>query len=885
MSTAEKTATFGAGLVGALAFAFTDTFWFSAVEAEVYALSSLCTAIVFWAVLKWEANGADKWLVFIAYIMGLSIGIHLLNLLVIPAISVIYYFRSTEKTTVKGACQALAAGCILLLIVQFGIIQYTVKGAAYFDLFFVNNMGLPFGSGVLVFLLLIAASVVLGIRLSIRRKNYKLNLALICFSFILLGYSSYLSLPIRASAKPNLNNSDVDNAFSLNGYLNREQFPTAPLAYGQYFDSQIIDQKKGKTFYRKGDKQYEPAGKKMDYVYDRNTLFPRIFADADDAKQFYTGWAQLAEGQQPTFLTNLGFLFSWQINQMYVRYFLWNFAGRYNDADGQSGSGLDGGWTAGFTSKKDLPKTVSESKAYNRLFCLPLVLGILGVVFHFRHDRKYAGVVSLLFFFTGLAIVLYLNQDPPQPRERDYAYVGSFYAFAIWIGLGVLAVFEGIKKVIHLRAQTLAFASTAICLLTVPVWMAVQEWDDHDRSQKTVAHDMAINLLQSCRPNAILFTNGDNDTFPLWYVQEVENIRPDVRIVILTLAQSEWFIRGMKQKMNTSEPLPITMPVSKFKEGVRDILPYSDAGIKQPVAVKEVFDFLMSDDEAAKVQFEDGTATNYLPTKNLKLPINKRDIIKNKVVSDGQYNRIDTALVWSYPKNYLTKDGLMLLDILAHNNWKRPVYFAVTVGNNVFGLQNYLYNEGLAYHLMPLKNDTAIAAFSKTNSQVMYNNVMKRFKWGNFKRAPYLDHESTTMFYPVLLNWFNTLAENLAREGKTEQAVNVLKKYESEMPDLNPYLDITVRKFYLADTCYRLKQTGQANRIIKGINNYLGDELRYIAQKNPGERSADSRDVQLGLYVMDEMVKLTMANKQTGLHDMLALNLKNIRYKFGLPIQ
>ncbi|MBE7176582.1 MAG: DUF2723 domain-containing protein [Mucilaginibacter polytrichastri] len=887
ISSGQLIAIMAAGVIGALAYTFSDTFWFSAVEAEVYALSSLCTAIVFWGILKWEAHAddyrADKWLVFIAYVMGLSIGIHLLNLLVIPAIAVVYYFRRSKTVTSKGTIWALVVGCVALLFVQFGIIQYTVKGAAYFDLFFVNTLGMGFGSGVLVFLLLIIGLIVWGIHYSIRQHNYVLNIALICFAFILFGYSSFISLPIRAKADPNLNNTDVDNAFALNSYLNREQYPSAPLAYGQFFDSKVIAQDQGMTFYRKGKEKYEPSGTKQKYEYDRNTLLPRMFSSDQNHVQFYRDWMRLGEGQKPTFSTNLGFLFSWQINQMYTRYFLWNFAGRYNDMDGQNNQGLDGGWTAGFTSKKELPKTISESTAYNRLYFLPLILGLLGAVYHFRKDQKYAGVVGLLFFFTGIAIVLYLNQDPLQPRERDYAYAGSFYAFAIWIGLGVLAIADLPKH--PLGQKNAAMLSGAVCLLAVPALMASQEWDDHDRSEKRVAHDMAVNYLQSCKPNAILFTNADNDTFPLWYAQEVENIRPDVRVVILTLAQMDWSIRQMKQRMNSSAPLPLTMENEQFAGGTRDVLPFSDAGIKGDVPVKDVLGFMLSEDAQAKVEYEDGSTSNYLPTRNLSLKINPDEVIRNGIVSAGQRSRIDTVMRWTFPGNYITKDGLAILDILAHNHWKRPVYFAVTAGRSVFGLENYLYNEGFAYELMPLKQDSSAEAFSKTNSPVMYENVMNRFRWGNMKHARYLDPLSTTFFMPVMLNQMNTLAENLISEGRPDLARNVVRKCDTELPDIYPDATVSLRKFYLADTCYRLRETAQANKLVTGVAAYLTDQLRYHAQTGHSMQAGGNDDIQFQLSLLAELVKMTENYKQPRLYAALSENLDNYSRQFGIRRQ
>ena len=479
----------GAGMVGALAYTWSDTFWFSAVESEVYAQSSLCTAIVFWAILKWDAHAnepyADRWLIFIAYVMGLSIGVHLLNLLVIPAIAVLIYFRRSKNITGWGTIWAFLLGCVGLGVVLWGIIQYTVKGAAYADLFFVNTLKMGFGSGAVTFFVLLIAAIVLAIYytikpnksviiasavtflillgisggiagiligivvlalleyvVKIRSKRYVFNMVLISTLFILFGYSSFVMLVIRAKAGTNLNNSDPEDAFTLNGYLNRDQYGDTPLLYGQYFDAKAVDQTEGANIYRRGKTQYEIAGKKINTVYDRNTPFPRMYkGDKQDAVQFYRDWMHLGPDDHPNMITNIGFFLSWQVNQMYTRYFLWNFMGRTNEMDGQSDSnGIDGNWTMGF--KKNLPYSVTKSKSYNRMYGLPLILGLLGAVYHFRRRQKDAGIVGLLFFFTGLAIVLYLNQDPLQPRERDYAYAGSFYAFAIWIGLGVLGLAE-----------------------------------------------------------------------------------------------------------------------------------------------------------------------------------------------------------------------------------------------------------------------------------------------------------------------------------------------------------------------------------------------------------------------------------------------------------
>jgi hypothetical protein len=810
-------------------------------------------------------------------------------------------------------------------LVLWGIIQFTVKGAAFADLLFVNSFGFSFNSGAIVFYLLVIAALVAGVYysvtlstaalitavvsfvlaltissgivgfiaagavlalleyvLKVRQKRYSLNMVLLCTMFILLGYSSFVMIIVRAKAGTNLNNSDPQDAFALNSYLNRDQYGETPLIYGQYFDSKPVESKEGATIYRRGATKYEVAGKKSSTVYDRNTLFPRIF-DADANKSaFYREWLQMTPEEQPNMKHNLGFFFSWQIQQMYNRYFLWNFAGRTNDMDGQNNSnGTDGNWISPFDWFKQYPNTVTQSNAYNRLYCLPLIIGILGIIYHFRRNKRDASVVAVLFFFTGLAIVLYLNQNPLQPRERDYAYVGSFYVFAIWIGLGVLFIAELLSK--FLNPKTGAAIATVACLLAAPVLMASQEWDDHDRSTKTTPRDMASNYLNSCAPNAILFTYGDNDTYPLWYAQEVEGIRPDVRIVNLSLLGTDWYIRQMKQQMNASAPLPVTMPNEKFAAGIRDIIYYNDqVNVADTAELKEVFDFLTSDNPDTKVQYESGLTQNYLPTKNFKITVNADEVIKTGTVPANLKSQIVPAVTWKFNSNYVTKDNLALIDILAHNTWKRPVYFAITVGNeNMMGLDKYMHDEGFAYHLQPLKTDTAANAPEPVNTMIMYDNMMNKFKWGNMKNAKYLDHESITMFYPIIMKQFNSLISNLMKEGRNDLAVNALKKYEEVMPAKIPYGEVALRKFYMNSSAYQLGQQQIANKWTQQLDDYITNSLDYnynVMQKG-GE--VNQRDVQLAIYILNGLVELTNTHHQAALNSKLSAQFKGYEAKFG----
>jgi hypothetical protein len=884
-----------AGLVGALAFTYTDTFWFSAVETIVFALSSLCTAIVFWAILKWEAHadeaGADKWIVLIAYMIGLSIGIHLLNLLTIPAIAMVYYFRRYKNITVKNGVIAFLISILILGLVQFGIRGYTVYFAAWADFFFVNSLGMSFGSGAAFFIVLLIALLAGGIWYSIRSKKPVLNLALICIAFIYFGYSSFVYIPIRASANTDLNNSHPDNAFTLYSYLNRIQYGETPLLTGPYFDAKVADEKEGGNIYQKGNTKYEKSGKKLDYVYDHTTVLPRIWSTESDPyfaqnAQFYKQWLQIADGQAPTFADNMNWLFSWQIYQMYARYFLWNFVGRYNEMDGQASAvDVNGNWTSGiFDGGKHLPKSITNGTNYAPLYALPFILGLLGAVYHFKRSRKDALIVTLLFFFTGIAIVLYVNQNAMQPRERDYSYVGSFYAFAIWIGLGVIAIAEVARRKINARVATIG--SFAVCMLAVPGLLAVKEWKGHDRSTKMIPHDMAYNFLISCPKNAILFTYGDNDTYSLWYDQEVEGIRPDVRIVCLSLFSGDWYIRQMQRKMNESAPLPITMAYDKYKTGTRDVIYFNDAKIAGPVEVKDVFDFITSDDERTKADYQSGDKLNYLPTKNFKLTVNANEVIKNGVISADQKDRLAGAMEWKFSSNYVTKDNLAMLDILAHNDWKRPICFTTTMGpDSMFGLQPYLYKEGFVYHLIPFKPDTAASSAheTKTNSLVMYNNVVNKFKFGNFKKAKYLDNVSKTQFYLNMELTFGDLAQGLMKDGHNDLALKAIHKFDEQMPDINPDIDTAVHKFFLAETAYNLKDKELGTRYVKSVDDFITDQLDYnytLLQANKG--NIDERTVQLSIQLLNGMADTTKTMNETVFSKQLQDQFKDYSTKFAV---
>ena len=891
LTTGDLITIMGAGVVGALAYTYSDSFWFSAVESEVYALSSLFTAIVFWGILKWEANAdeprADRWLLFIAYIMGLSIGIHLLNLLTIPAIAFVYYFKKTPKPTNIGIIKTFFVGILILAFVQYGVIQYVVSFGAYFDLFFVNTLGMGFGTGVVCFAILLIGGFVWGIRYSIQHQNKFLNLALLSTVLIIFGYCSFAAIIIRAKANPNLNNSNPDNAFSFLSYLNREQYGDRPLLFGPNYNSEKVSLKEGKNIYRKGTDKYEVAGKKTDYEYDRTTPFPRMYSDEPRHVAEYKSLMGFDDSHFPGLFDNIQYLFSFQVGNMYMRYFMWNFVGRQNDDQGEGV--YQGQFLSGIKpidammlgDQSHLPPSIIEDSAYNRFFFLPLIIGLLGAVWHFKRNQKDAGIVGLLFFFTGLAIVLYLNQKPLEPRERDYAYTGSFYAFAIWIGFGVFAIKEWVFKKIN--QQNGAAIATVACLLGAPVIMGAQGWDDHDRSHKMVAHDIAVDYLQSCAPNAILFTYGDNDTYPLWYAQEVENIRPDIRLVNLSLFDTDWYIDGMRRKQNESAPLPISMKPSQYVQGVRDVMYYQDYKIAGPVELKGILEVLLSDDDADKVPLQNGEKENFIPTKNFKLTINPAEVVKTGTVKAADIAKITPAMEWTFNKNYVTKGTLAMLDILAHNDWKRPIYFASTVPSDQFnGLDNYLYNEGLALRLLPLKLDTAAGKSELVNTDILYNNMYNKFVWGNVKESKYLDPQSADDI-SIFNNVFNTTISGLIKEGKIADAKKVVKRYFEVMPEKFYGMRAMMGTYFLAENLYILGDTARANSLIEKSADYIQKELTYLADVSKSKnRFVGGQNVQIGLQFLNQMVKTTTDQKQTKLAQKLTQQFQGLESRFSM---
>ncbi|GET20301.1 glycosyltransferase family 117 protein [Prolixibacter denitrificans] len=880
-TTAQLIAILGASTVGALAYTFSDTFWFSAVEAEVYATSSLFTALVFWAILKWEneadSPGSKRWLIFIAYMIGLSIGVHLLNLLAIPAIVFVYYFRK-YKVTKPGLAIAFVTAIVLLAFIMYGVIPGVVKVASWFELLFVNSFGAPYNTGVVIYAALLITAVIWGLRYTIKKKKILANTILLAFTVIVIGYSSYAIVVIRSSANPPMDQNNPDNVFGLLAYLNREQYGDRPLLYGQYYDAPLDRQDpytQGKPDYVEDHGKYIISNYKQHPNFDSRfeTFFPRMYSSDPQHVSDYKSWVHITGTKirttdrngnpkvlvKPSFADNLAFFFRYQVGWMYWRYFMWNFSGRQNDIQGH-GDILRGNWITGIKfldaarlgNQNNIPKVYANNKGRNTYFMLPLILGLLGIFFQLnsgKRGKRDFWVVFLLFFMTGIAIVLYLNQTPHQPRERDYAYAGSFYAFAIWIGLGVLALIDILKKVTPPVLGSIL--ATVISLFAVPVLMASQNWDDHDRSNRYTARDFGADYLESCAPNAILFTNGDNDTFPLWYAQEVEGIRTDVRVCNLSYLQTDWYIDQMRQKAYKSDPLPINFTHDQYLEGTRDLI-YVINQLKRPVNLKEAIDFVRSDDPRTKLRQADNSS--YIPTNELFYPVDSAEVMKNHVITPEQARHMVKQLNIKLKGHYITKDELMILDMIANNNWKRPMYFAITVGSDKYlNLQNHFMSEGFAYRVVPMDFKSENGQIGGVDADTMYNNMMHKFKWGNMNDPNvYLDENNTRMAMNVRNN-FVRLADALIAKGRKDSAITVLNKCEEIVP--NSKVEYNYFNLLMAEDYFKAGANDKAKNVLNIMLSNYDDELNYFFSLQPKFQKTIQDDIQRPLFIIREMAK------------------------------
>lgn len=893
----------GSGIIGALAYTFSDTFWFSAVEGEVYATSSLFTALVFWAILKWEnvANEphANRWIVLIAYLMGLSIGVHLLNLLAIPALVMVYYFKKYRPTS-RGVVYALLLSVVILGFVMYGIIQGLVKGATLFERIFVNGFHLPFNTGNILYAIVILAAIVWGVRYSRKKGQPLLHLAVVSVAVILIGYSSYAAIVIRSHADPPMDENNPDNVFALLAYLNREQYGDRPLLKGHYYNAPAVDTKKGtKTFSPVGDK-YIVTNEKTEYIYDKRfvTLFPRMYSPDPQHVEMYREWGgsrgrpiKVDQGEEgiktinkPTFAENLRFFITYQVGHMYWRYFMWNFAGRQNDTQNQSGI-INGNWICGIDAidslrlgnQRNLPNELRNVPSRNRYFMLPFILGIIGMFFQYNRNRKDFLVVGLLFVLTGLAIVVYLNQTPLQPRERDYAYAGSFYAFAIWIGIGLMALINRAQKLS--RSVGVSVLVFLLCLGAVPGLMAAQNWDDHDRSGRYFARDMAYNYLNTCEKNAILFTNGDNDTFPLWYIQEVEEERTDVRVCNLMLLNTDWYIDQMKRKAYTSEPLPIAFTKDQYRQGTRDVV-YVVERLKDPVDIRDIIDFVRSSDPKTKLNVQ-GMNLDYIPTRTIRIPVDKHQVLANGVVHESDSSLIVPYIDLQLRGRYIGKGELMVLDMLANNDWSRPIYYASGGHEGAFGLEPYFRLEGFAYRLVPIrKGGTSYPDYGFVDTDRLYHNLMETFRYGRMNEPDvYLDHFTIrTLSVLNFRNIYSRLANELTKIGQTDSAQRVLEQSLALAPAPKvPYDQYTLSQL---KALYAAGATETGDSLATEVHTKLKADCHYLFGLGGMFTKLVDYEKRYTLSMVQELVQTGKAFNRTGWNSEVELTLQTYYSKY-----
>ena len=740
-------------------------------------MSSFFTAFVFWAILRWEATDdpikQHKWIILIAYMMGLSIGVHLLNLVTIPALALIIYFKKYKNITLLGVSLSLAMSLLIVGIIVEGIIPGLPSMASFVERFFVNSLGLPFGSGIIFFIIVFLSLLVYLLKFSQEREKVTLNISLLSLTFILIGYSSYSLVLIRSNYNPPIDENNPENILNFISYLKREQYGYRPLFKGQYFDADVIKQEETGVNYKKGKDKYEIKEKKFSYVYDdkRTTIFPRMYSSSPNHIERYREITNLNKNQKPTFSDNLEFFFKYQIGHMYLRYFLWNFSGRESDIQNAKWLGL--------LNKFDkVPYQIEVNKARNNYLMIPLLLGIIGLLFQFYRDRKNFYVVMLLFILTGIALVVYLNSPPIEPRERDYIYAGSYYAFSIWIGFGSLFLYSILQKIF--KKDKISLAICFLLSIQSPIILANQNWDDHDRSNRYLTVDSAKNLLASCAPNSILFTGGDNDTFPLWYVQEVENFRTDVRVIVLSYFNTDWYIEQMMSKKNKSEKIDFSVSLDSYIQGgLNDYLPYrNDSRIQnRPISLKGYINLVKRNSKAIQVPT---SVSNYnsIPSKSFWLAsIDKENLL-------GKFNSYyqDTLLInLKNNKNGLEKKDLAFLDLLQANNWERPIYFNNTSLNGIgLELKRNVVQEGFAYRLLPILSPNS---GSLIDSEKMYKNLMYNSFWRGLddERAYFSeDHRGFIMNYR---STFNTLIKELINKKEYDKALEVINKSLEIIPD------------------------------------------------------------------------------------------------------
>ncbi len=835
----------GAGIIGSLAYAFTDTFWFSAVESEVYALSSMFTALVVWLMLKWEEVAdephSNRWLILIAYMMGLSIGVHILNLLTVPALVFIYYFRKTENITWKGILSAALVSGGILLAVNAVIIPFTVSIGAWFDRIFVNGMGLPVNSGLVFWVLLLLALVALGVWITHKKGRVVLNTILLCTGVILIGYSSYASVVIRAAAYPPMNSNNPNNPYGLLGLLSRDQYEAQPIFYGPSYGSMPIKEKYSTTYVLGEDGKYQKKVTLTGYEYpsELESLFPRMWSYRH--KEAYESWVDVTGRdvrvggevvKVPTMGENLQYFFGYQMNFMYWRYFMWNFVGRQNDVQG-TGDLINGNWLSGIDlidalylgPQKNLPDEVAGNKARNEFYFLPFLLGVLGLIYQLSKDKKGFTVVMWLFVMMGVALVVYFNTTPTEPRERDYVYAGSFYAFAIWIGFGVMWVQEIAAKLFKKRENIASVIISTVVCAVVPVILCAEGWDDHNRSRRYIGHDIGYNFLVSCLPNSIVMNYGDNDTFPLWYNQEVEDVRPDVRIMNMSYLGADWYVEEMTHAYNESDPVPFTIPRSIYSQ--YDLIPVDDR-LERPMPAKWVVDFVKSRDPKTQGQLANGEKTDYIPTRKIALPVNKENAVASGIVRPEDAHLMVDTIHFTLPDRYLDKTQLMLLDLVANFDWSRPLYFTMTRNMRDIGLGDWLQADGWAYRFVPIKTPFDILDAGRIDVDRYHDLVMNQYKYGNAgDPRVYVDYTSViNLRFVQCYNTFARLAQRLVEQGDKTRAVEVLDRAMKEYPTSQINFDY-YSIFPMIDSYYFAGAMDKGDVLLEDYANNLQDYIEY----------------------------------------------------------
>jgi hypothetical protein len=814
----------GAGIVGSLAYTFSDSFWFSAVEAEVYAMSSFFTAFVVWAILKWDLiedeSTGNKWLILIAYMMGLSVGVHLLNLVTIPALALIYYFKKRETYSWRSVTFTILVAGIIILIINDLIIPGLPSIAGSFEIFFVNALGLPFGSGVVVFMMLFIGALVYGIVWSQKNEKDTLNTALLAFAFILIGYASYAVIVIRSSYDPPIDENDPENTMSVVSYLKREQYGSRPLIFGPYFTAEVIDQELGDPVYVKGEEKYEIADRKLKYIYDptQESIFPRAWSSSGNHPQRYREILGLRSGEVPTFSDNIVFLFKHQLGHMYMRYFMWNFAGRESDIQ-------DAGWLDPISALEETPESIKNNRGRNNYFMIPLLLGLIGLFYTYRRNWQVFSFLFTLFLLLGIALIIYLNSPPVEPRERDYIYVGSYYAFALWIGLAVI----GIAQLLYSKIKNgkVAVAMAVGIGMIAPILMATQNWDDHDRSNRYFSVDSAKNFLASCAPNAILFTGGDNDTFPLWYVQEVEGFRTDVRVVVLSYANTDWYIEQMTRPAYESEAFPYTLDISQYRQGgPNDVLFYRQL-VERPVNLKQYIKFIKDENPQLKSSSDFGEY-NLVPSKDMFLDIDTAQVLSMGIIPKSKEDLLIDRMDIKVTGNVLEKKDLMILDLISTNNWERPIYFNNTSRQGInFDLGDYLIQEGQAFRLLPIKNNSAT---DFVNTELMYENMMNNFFYRELDNPNSYYNEDYRNFVLNHRSSFNTLTSALIKEKNETKASEVLNASITRMPDAAVPYDYTSASS--VDLFMQLGETEKGKEIAEIMAVRSDEQLDFYIRTN-----------------------------------------------------